>query len=52
MNFNTDNAPDNLNLIRDMQNFFQENLAVDPYPMYPNYGIITQYQDIPISVPE
>ncbi len=38
--------------IREMQKFFEENLILDPYPMYPNYGTITQYKDIPISVPE
>lgn len=49
---NTDNPNDRSDLIREMQNYFQENLTMDPYPMYPNYGTITQYQDIPISVPE
>ncbi|CUX22556.1 General stress protein 39 [Clostridium sp. C105KSO13] len=31
---------------------FQNNLILHPYPMYPNYGTITRYEDIPISVPE
>ncbi|HWQ79590.1 MAG TPA: SDR family NAD(P)-dependent oxidoreductase, partial [Anaerovoracaceae bacterium] len=52
MIFNSDNSPDNLNLIREIQDYFEENMTIDPYPMYPNYGTITQYQDIPISVPE
>lgn len=52
MLFNDDNSPDNLDLIHEMQDYFEENMIIDPYPMYPNYGTITQYQDIPISVPE
>ncbi len=30
----------------------KKNLTDQYYPMYPNYGIITQYQDVPITVPE
>ena len=39
-------------IIEELQNLFEENLILKPYPMYPNYGTITRYQDIPISVPE
>jgi Dehydrogenases with different specificities (related to short-chain alcohol dehydrogenases) len=52
MYFKVDNSSDDLDLIKQMQNYFQENLILDPYPIYPNYGTITQYQDIPVSVPE
>lgn len=48
----TYDSSDNLELIREMQTYFQENLILNPYPLYPNYGTITQYKDIPISVPE
>ncbi len=42
----------NLQVMVELQGLFQENLIINPYPMYPNYGTITQYKDIPISVPE
>lgn len=48
----TDDTNENLNSIKEMQKYFEDNLIVDPYPIYPNYGTITQYKDIPISVPE
>ncbi|MGF7145374.1 NAD(P)-dependent dehydrogenase (short-subunit alcohol dehydrogenase family) [Anaerotaenia torta] len=48
----TDDYTDNLQIIQKLQEIFQRNLIIDPYPMYPNYGTITQYKDIPISVPE
>lgn len=38
--------------IDDLRNYFEENMVLNPYPMYPNYGTITRYEDIPISVPE
>lgn len=31
---------------------FKANMITQPYPMYPNYGKITRYQEIPISLPE
>lgn len=38
--------------IKQMQQMFQEYLKTQPYPMYPNYGKITRYEEIPISLPE
>ncbi|MEK4031476.1 SDR family oxidoreductase [Pseudobacillus sp. FSL P4-0506] len=31
---------------------YQQNTNEQGYPMYPNYGKITRYEDIPITVPE
>ena len=52
MLYNDGNYSDNLDMICEMQKYFQDNLITDPYPMYPNYGTITQYEDIAISFPE
>lgn len=41
-----------LDQIKQMQEMFKENMKTQPYPMYPNYGKITRYQEIPISLPE
>lgn len=41
-----------LDQIRKMQQMFEANQITDPYPMYPNYGEITRYDDIPIGYPE
>ncbi|MEC1526174.1 SDR family oxidoreductase, partial [Neobacillus niacini] len=41
-----------LDQIKQMQEMFKENMKIQPYPMYPNYGKITRYQEIPISLPE
>lgn len=49
---NNSNSIENGKIMEELQNFFQENLILEPYPMYPNYGTITRYEDIPISVPE
>lgn len=49
---NDSNSIENGKIMKDIQSFFQENLILEPYPMYPNYGTITRYEDIPISVPE
>ncbi|CDQ38258.1 NAD(P)-dependent oxidoreductase [Virgibacillus kapii] len=38
--------------IRAYQKWFEENKQTDPYPLYPNYGKITRYEDIPLSNPE
>ena len=38
--------------IDDLRTYFEENMVLNPYPMYPNYGTVTRYEDIPISVPE
>lgn len=41
-----------LDQIKQMQEMFKANMKTQPYPMYPNYGKITRYQEIPISLPE
>ncbi|MET3544779.1 NAD(P)-dependent dehydrogenase (short-subunit alcohol dehydrogenase family) [Paenibacillus favisporus] len=41
-----------LDQIKQMQQMFKENMITQPYPMYPNYGKITRYEEIPISLPE
>ncbi|MEW4212451.1 SDR family oxidoreductase [Priestia megaterium] len=41
-----------LDQIKQMQQMFKANMKTQPYPMYPNYGKITRYQEIPISLPE
>lgn len=43
---------DQTHQIKQMQQMFQEYLKTQPYPMYPNYGKITRYEEIPISLPE
>ncbi|SEI12165.1 hypothetical protein SAMN05192559_11459, partial [Halobacillus karajensis] len=35
-----------------MSQKYQKNTDEQGYPMYPNYGKITRYEDIPITVPE
>lgn len=32
--------------------YYRKEVKGEQYPMYPNYGKITRYEDIPISVPE
>ncbi|KKB43752.1 SDR family oxidoreductase [Rummeliibacillus sp. TYF005] len=41
-----------LDQIKQMQQMFRANMKTHPYPMYPNYGKITRYEEIPISLPE
>lgn len=41
-----------LDQIKQMQQMFKANMITQPYPMYPNYGKITRYEEIPISLPE
>ncbi|MEC0176939.1 SDR family oxidoreductase [Paenibacillus favisporus] len=41
-----------LDQIKQMQQLFNANMITQPYPMYPNYGKITRYEEIPISLPE
>ncbi|MGD6804446.1 SDR family oxidoreductase [Rossellomorea vietnamensis] len=41
-----------LEQIKQMQQMFKANMQTQPYPMYPNYGKITRYEEIPISLPE
>ncbi len=51
-NTETNNKEETAQVTQELQDLFQQNLILTPYPMYPNYGTITQYKDIPISVPE
>lgn len=41
-----------LQQIKQMQQMFLEKLITQPYPMYPNYGKITRYEEIPLNLPE
>ncbi|WP_201005837.1 SDR family oxidoreductase [Paenibacillus glycanilyticus] len=41
-----------LQQIKQMQQMFLEKMKTEPYPMYPNYGKITRYEEIPINLPE
>ncbi|MDI4644544.1 SDR family oxidoreductase [Cohnella hashimotonis] len=41
-----------LQQIKQLQQMFLEKLITQPYPMYPNYGKITRYEEIPINLPE
>ena len=41
-----------LDQIKEMQQMFKANMKTQPYPMYPNYGKITRYEEIPINFPE
>lgn len=38
--------------IRRLQQWFEEHKQTDPYPLYPNYGKITRYEEVPLSNPE
>jgi len=38
--------------IRAYQQWFEENKQTKPYPLYPNYGRITRYEEVPLSNPE
>ena len=38
--------------IKRYQQWFEDNKQTDPYPLYPNYGKITRYEEIPLSNPE
>jgi NAD(P)-dependent dehydrogenase (short-subunit alcohol dehydrogenase family) len=40
------------NEMRELQKWFEQNKKNDPYPLYPSYGKITRYEEIPISFPE
>ncbi|WP_404431804.1 SDR family oxidoreductase [Sutcliffiella horikoshii] len=42
----------NIEELKEFQNWFDSNKQKDPYPLYPNYGKITKYQEIPINFPE
>lgn len=38
--------------IHDWQKRFAHQLVTTPYPLYPHYGKVTQYQEVPINFPE
>lgn len=38
--------------MRALQQWFKENQITHPYPLYPNYGKITRYEEVPLSNPE
>ncbi|WP_339149481.1 MULTISPECIES: SDR family oxidoreductase [unclassified Sutcliffiella] len=42
----------NMDELSQYQEWFESNRQKDPYPLYPNYGKITKYQEIPINFPE
>ncbi|MEK3731831.1 SDR family oxidoreductase [Paenibacillus sp. FSL M8-0334] len=41
-----------LEQIRQYQEWFEQHKLTSPYPMYPNYGKITRYQEMPMNFPE
>ncbi|WP_123040474.1 SDR family oxidoreductase [Cohnella candidum] len=41
-----------LQQIKQMQQMFLAKMITQPYPMYPNYGKITRFEEIPINLPE
>ncbi|MBM0064473.1 SDR family oxidoreductase [Alkalicoccobacillus gibsonii] len=45
-------TPEELDYIKKMQAWFEEHKQTDPYPIYPQYGTITRYEDVPLSNPE
>lgn len=52
VNNNRNKEMNDLDLMKELQAYFEDNMILEPYPLYPNYGKITRYKDIPISVPE
>lgn len=46
------NSEQDKQLIQQFQEMFEENMETDPYPLYPNYGKILRYEDIPVNMPE
>ena len=38
--------------IRAYQKWFEDNAQTKPYPLYPNYGKITRYEEVPLANPE
>lgn len=46
------NSDGKLEQMAELQKLFDERQIQDPYPMYPYYGEITRYEDIPIGYPE
>ncbi|CAI6076632.1 SDR family oxidoreductase [Cohnella sp. JJ-181] len=48
----TDKRESELEQIRSLQRQFEVAKLTDPYPLYPTYGTVTQYEDVALSVPE
>lgn len=44
-------SKDQIEQIRKLQEMFTQHIK-GPYPLYPNYGTITRYENIPFNVPE
>src|SRR5690625_222743 len=38
--------------MKQLQQWFMDHQKTTPYPMYPNYGKITKYEEIPMNAPE
>ncbi|WP_420094285.1 SDR family oxidoreductase [Paenibacillus faecalis] len=38
--------------IQQYQKTFKNNMITEPYPLYPNYGKITQFKEVPMNFPE
>ncbi|MFA1821760.1 SDR family oxidoreductase [Virgibacillus oceani] len=38
--------------MKQLQQWFKDHQKTTPYPMYPNYGKITKYEEIPLNAPE
>ncbi|OBZ18505.1 NAD(P)-dependent oxidoreductase [Bacillus sp. FJAT-27264] len=34
------------------QQYFVDHLKTEPYPLFPNYGRITKYEEVPLNMPE
>ena len=45
-------SEEELQQIRSYQQWFEENKLEDPYPVYPTYGKITRYEEVPLNQPE
>lgn len=50
--YQTSPQPQNENDIQQFQKMFANPSVSHGYPLYPRYGKITQYQEVPLSVPE
>jgi len=38
--------------MKQLQQWFIDHQKTTPYPVYPNYGKITKYEEVPLNVPE
>ncbi|BBN97627.1 SDR family oxidoreductase [Sporolactobacillus terrae] len=45
-------SKEELEQIRAYQKWFEDNKKQDPYPLYPAYGKITRYEEVPLTQPE